>query len=275
MESVVKDLKEKANRLRLNLLEIAIRSKRAHLGGTYSAIEIFIALFYSGIFDFYKLGNSIKLGDQFLIGKGHACLALYLIWNDLGLLTDDQLSTYGKDGGLGGQLDMSLETCRNITGSLGHALGIASGISLAAKIDNKASKTVVLLGDAECEEGSIWEAVTFASRNKLDNLICIVDRNRLSVTKVMDYDDTSGPIENQFASFGWNVMVIDGHNLNELLHAFQSLRVNNSGRPSVIVANTIKGKGVSFMENATKWHHAIPGDDELRIAREELGVVNG
>ena len=250
-------------------METVIETGKGHLGGTFSCIDILVALYYGGILRFDTKNPRWPERDRLVIGKGHACLAVYNILVDLGFFEAARLKEYGKNGSsLGGQLNINTPGVEYNTGSLGNALGIGAGIALAAKMDGKKYRAFALLGDGECQEGSIWESVMFASQQKLNNLICIIDRNRLSVTDVVEEDDGSGRLEDKFKTCGWKCLVIDGHSFEEIVSAFSGL--DELEQPLVIIANTVKGKGVSFMENGVKWHHAIPTKEELEIARKEL-----
>ena len=203
--------------------------------------------------------------DRFLIGKGHACTALYSIFLDLGFITEESFKSYGTNGGLGGQLDLSIPGVEYNTGSLGHVLGISAGIALASKLDGDTYRAVALLGDGECYEGSIWEAIAFAGENQINGLIGIIDRNRLSVLDELDNQIFFKAFPQNAGSFGWE---IDGHSFSEIKHAFES--ANLSDKPVMIVAHTIKGKGISFMENDLQGHQDIPSGVNLELARSEL-----
>jgi transketolase len=157
------------------------------------------------------------------------------------------------------------------TGSLGHALGVAAGMALAARLNGRDYAAFTLMGDAEISEGSVWEAIAFASDHRLSNLIAIVDRNRLSVTKVLDDDAIFYNFKGKMEGFGWAYLEIDGHSYPSIMNALE--RSRGAARPTMVLANTIKGKGVSFMENTLKWHHAVPSQSEVEIARRELGLA--
>lgn len=265
-------LKNKASYVRIRALEDAVRGGKGHLGGSFSCVELLVYIYYSQFLNITP--NTIKdiNRDFFLMGKGHACLSLYPILYDLGFISKSRYLEYGKNGStLGGQLDTTIPGVEYNTGSLGHVLGICSGIAKASQIDGRNNKAIALVGDAECDEGSIWEAIFFAAENKLKNLVCIVDRNKLSVTKKIDSEIVFGNFVQKMSLFEWNCYSIDGHNFNEISNALST--VNTSTKPTMILANTIKGKGVSFMENDVKWHHTMPSKKEIKIAREELGVL--
>lgn len=259
-ESLAKDL-------RLKVFDSVIKANKGHLGGTFSSIEILVALFFSGVMNYGKANYTEPSRDRFLIGKGHACLALYHIWNKLGILSDGELATYGQDGGLGGQLHIGIPGAEHNSGSLGHVLGISAGLALAARLDSADSRYFVLLGDGECEEGSIWESASFIARQRLTSVITIIDRNRLSVTSQIN-DDRSGSLEDKFKASGLDSLTVNGHSFTEIVDALKVAR--SSSVPLAIIADTIKGKGISFMENGIKWHHSIPSKDEAMLARKEL-----
>lgn len=267
--SDIQTLKQKSAWVRLEVLESIARTGKGHIGGTYSCTDILVALYYAGILQFDKKNSKNPDRDRFILSKGHACLALFAIFLDLGILTKQRYDEYGINGGsLGGQLDLSIPGVEYNTGSLGHALGIACGMAIAAKLDGKKYKNYVLMGDAECYEGSVWESIMFASKHGLNNVIAIVDRNRLSVTEVLDDEEVFGDFEKKMELFGWNAYEINGHSFEEILDVFK--KAKDSDRPVMIVANTIKGRGISFMENGVKWHHSVPNAKELETARKEL-----
>jgi transketolase len=267
----IPELQALARQIRLDSLEATVRAGKGHLGGTYSCTDMLVALYYGGVLRFDAGNPRDPQRDRFLIGKGHACLALYAIFRDLGMISRETFERFGENGGpLGGQLDVSTPGVEYNTGSLGHVLGIGAGIALAAKMDDADYRAFVMLGDAECYEGSIWEAIIFAGDNRLSNLVGIIDRNRLSVTDVLDDDGFFNEFQVKLHNFGWNPIVIDGHDFSEIIYAFENAM--NSDLPSMIIANTIKGKGVSFMEGGVKWHHSVPSGAELEIARAELSA---
>lgn len=273
MGTEIERLEHKSRWVRRVVLESIASSGKGHIGGTYSCVELLVALYYGGVLRFDPRDPRAPDRDRLLIGKGHACLALYAIFMDLGLITAERFASYGRDGGLGGQLDVSVPGVEYNTGSLGHVLGMAAGMALAAKMDGKTYRSWALLGDAECYEGSVWEALTFAGQQGLDRLVAVIDRNRLSVTDVVD---ESGPFR-EFAAkvrtFDWDVREIDGHAFPQILDAFRA--AEGAKRPLLIVAHTVKGKGVSFMEHGVKWHHGVPTAQELETARRELEAPRG
>lgn len=254
------NLQEKARNIRLSVLDIAYKKKISHLGGTFSCIDVLVALYYGGI-----LSPSI---DRFILSKGHACLALYVILSDLGRLRQSTLDRYGDNGGLGAQLDIHTAGVDWNTGSLGHSIGVCAGMALAAQIEKSEMHAYTIVGDAEYYEGSVWEAMSFAGKRKLSNLTVIVDRNRLSVTESLDDDSFFGKMSELSECFGWGYKSINGHSFPEIINALTSLKMSNL--PSLLIANTIKGKGISFMENQAKWHHGAPSQAEYEQAKKEI-----
>ena len=269
MQKNFKELKRKANWVRREVLEAVVETGKGHIGGTFSCTDMLVALYYGKILRVSPNNPKWDERDRLILGKGHACLALYNILVDLGFFNVSRLQEYGKDGSsLGGQLNIDTPGVEYNTGSLGHALGIGAGMALAAKMDKKNYRVFALVGDGECAEGSIWESIMFASQHRLNNLIGIVDRNRLSVTDVIEEEEGSGRLDNKFRACGWKCVTIDGHSFEEILVAFSGL--DKLGQPLMVIANTVKGKGVSFMEDGVRWHHSVPTMEEFELAKKEL-----
>ena len=265
----MQDLVNIAKKIRLWAIEETVAKGKGHLGGTFSCVDILVALYYKVL---NVKSNEPKWAgrDRFILSKGHACLALYPILMDLGFIDEKTFRSYGVDGGLGGQLDINIPGVDWNTGSLGHALGVASGMAISSNLDKKNYYIFVVVGDGECAEGSIWEAIMFIGQHNLSNIVCIVDRNRLSVTEVLDDGSFFKNLSIVLPAFGWKFIEIDGHNIAEMVNIFTESKQSNM--PTFIIANTIKGKGISFMENGTKWHHSVPTKEELDIARRELSA---
>lgn len=267
----IREIENKAKWIRLEVLESIVRGGKGHIGGSYSCVELLTSLYYGKFLRISSKDPKSPDRDRFIMGKGHACLALYPILLDLGFISRERYLEYGKNGSsLGGQLDVSIPGVEYNTGSLGHALGICAGMALAAKKDKKGFRAVALIGDAECDEGAIWEAIKFAGEQELNNLICIVDRNRLSVTDVIEGEIVFGGFTEKLNLFGWDCHEINGHSYPEIFSTLD--RAATATRPVMVLANTIKGKGVSFMENGVKWHHSVPTQKEVDMARQELGL---
>ena len=264
-----KKLIDISKNLRVKILETAMKNggKGSHIGGTFSCIEILVFLYFGRILKFKSEKPKWKGRDRLLIGKGHAHLALYHIWHDLGFIGKKLLESYGKNGSkLGQQLNINTPGSEYNTGSLGHVLGIGTGISYSAKLDGKKFTTYVLLGDAECDEGAIWEAAMFAGKYKLNNLVAIIDKNNLSVMeRIKESKDLN--LSSRFKSCGWETLKVDGHSFQNLKKTFKKISYK---KPTVIIAETIKGKGISFMENEIFWHSGIATKEQFNKAISEI-----
>ena len=265
------NLIKKSAWIRLKVLDTVEKAKKGHLGGTFSCTDLLVALYYGKILNINNENYKSLDRNRFLLGKGHACLALFTILVDKGIMTQDTLDKFGSNNvTIGGQLDMKIPGCEINTGSLGHAIGIAVGMAMASDLDKKSYKSYAMVGDGECDEGSIWESAMLASKLNLNNVVAIVDRNRQSVTDMIEADDGSGTLEDKFASCGWETKTINGHDFNSIMPALLDLK--NQKKPVAIIADTVKGKGVSFMERGIKWHHAVPTKEEFNLAKKELGL---
>jgi transketolase len=265
-------LKDVATQIRLSALEMQHFARKGHLGGAFSVTEILVALYYCGIVNISPKNLSNPKRDRIIFSKGHACLSLYAVLADRGFFPRTELEKYGENGTfLGGHPDHKTAGVEVSSGSLGHGLGIGSGMAIAAKLNNQKYLTYVILGDGECSEGSIWEAVTFAVAQNLNNLIAIVDNNKVAATSRTQKFTGSSLLENKWKSFGWDVLLIDGNNISEIIKALKKSKVRSiSKKPLAIIANTIKGKGVSFMEGDPKWHYNVVNDEQYERAKKEL-----
>ena len=244
------DIFKKVKWIRQQVLEMIVGANKGHIGGSFSCVEILTALYYSVLRD----------DDKFILSKGHACPALYAILADKGYFYPSELKHFCQHGSrLEGHPNRRIPGIDVTTGSLGHGLGIGAGMALAGK------NAYVLMGDGECQEGSVWETALFAGANKLNNLTAIIDRNGLGAISEVDLE----PLAYKWRAFRWEVREVDGHNVKEISHALNRHRMNS--HPLMIIAHTIKGKGVSFMENNPKFHNAVPQGEEVEIARRELG----
>ena len=270
--SSVRDLIGKSAWLRKQLFEMVMRTKKGHVPSSFSCAEVLIALFYGGILR-YQTGRPDDPGrDRIIVSKGHAAMALYPILADIGFVAEAELENFTrKDCLLRMYADPSIPGIDSISGSLGHGLGIASGMALAAKQDGRDQRAFVILGDGECYEGSVWESAAFASHQQLDNLIGIVDRNSLAIMGPTEQLLRLESIEEKFKSFGWETTTINGHSYREILTALSRIG-RTHGRPLAIVANTVKGKGISFMENKSEWHNRMPDAAQQEQARRDLQV---
>lgn len=261
-------LKDKARQARLLVLDMIYRTKTSHIGTALSCVDILTSLYFGGILNIKPESPSWPERDRFLLSKGHGCSAFYATLALKGYFPLETLGQFLQDGS-----DVSCHVTLGVLpgieatgGSGGHGLSIGAGMALAARLDNRNSQIFVLTGDAECQEGSIWEAAMFAGQHKLNNLTLIVDNNRLQILgKTRDIVDPE-PFLDKFRAFNWQTTCVDGHNFDELLEAFRQ----KAFRPKAIIANTVKGKGVSFMENNHKWHSLCPNEKEYQQAKGEI-----
>jgi transketolase len=259
-----------ANAIRKNALRLVHRTQSPHIGSAFSCVEILVSLYFKVL----KVGPKNPLNpkrDRFIFSKGHACPSLYAVLKEKGFLSEADLKGFAINGGILEQhpnrdLKKGIEVS---TGSLGHGLAIGSGMAYAAKKDKHKYRIFVLLSDGELNEGSTWESIMFASQHKLDNIVAIVDYNKiqaLGFTKdIIDLE----PLADKWVSFGWHVKEANGHDFRSLFKAFDSV-LKMKGKPKVIIAHTVKGKGVTFMENNLLWHYRAPDDEEYKKALKEL-----
>ncbi len=267
------ELTEKARWVRRELLEMCLATNAGHLASSLSCADILVALYYGGILRFDAAAPDWVERDRFIISKGHGALSLYPILADLGFFPAAELASFcGPSSRLGVHPDFEIPGIEATTGSLGHGLGIASGLALSARLDGRPRLNVALLGDGECQEGAVWEAALFAAQHRLSNLVAIVDRNGLSVTDHTENYLSLDPLGGKWHAFGWQVKTVSGHAFPELLGALGGLRRRRAKRPLVIIAETVKGKGVSFMEGRPEWHTRVPQGDDIARARAELAV---
>jgi len=267
----IKGLKIKSLWVRRQVLEMIAGAKKGHIGGAFSCADILTTLFYSGILKFDVKNPNWPQRDRFILSKGHSAATLYAILADLGFFPVSELKNFCSNNSiLGGHPDRRIPGIEADTGSLGHGLGIGAGIALSAKINRVKFMNVVLMGDGECDEGSVWEASMFAAHHKLNNLVAIIDRNRQCVTDFTEDCLSLEPLIDKWRAFNWDVRVVDGHSHEDLFTSLGDFRTRLDSRPLVIIAKTIKGKGVSFMEGKLVWHHSVPEGNSLELARREL-----
>ncbi len=266
----VNRLQRKATELRLKIVETIAGAEKGHIGGALSCADILTMLYYGGILRVKPSDRHWPERDRFILSKGHVGAALYVVLADLGYFDDAELARLNRGGILGEHPDRGVPGVEIDSGSLGHGLGIGAGMALAAKLDGKAYQTVVLLGDGECYEGSVWEAAMFASHHRLNSLLAIVDRNGQMVNDFTEGVNRLDPLKAKWEAFGWDAREIDGHSFDDLQSAFGDLRERNGMSPLVVIANTVKGKGVSFMERQLAWHHGGISGAKLESARCEL-----
>ena len=265
------DLKKIANNMRKNIVRMVHNAQSGHPGGSLSCADILTVLYFR-IMNINKDNLHDVKRDKFVLSKGHASPAIYAVLAEKGFIPQEEVMTYRLiNSRLQGHPNM--RDCPGVdisTGSLGQGLSVAVGMSLANKLDGNDFRTYVLLGDGECDEGMVWEAAMAAAHYKLDNLLAIVDHNGLQIDGKNDDVMKNAPLGEKFAAFGWNVFGVDGHDMDAIEAACKAAE-QVKGRPTVIIAETIKGKGVSFMENQVGWHGKAPNDEQLEIALKDLG----
>lgn len=266
-------LKNKAKQLRIEIVNSIHKAGKGHIGGAFSIVEILTTLYYGNILKFDPNNPKWKDRDRFILSKGHAGIALYAILADLNFFPKEELDFLNKGKLLAEHPDPRIPGIEVVSGSLGHGLSIGSGMALADKLDKNQRSTFVLMGDGECYEGSVWEAAMFASHHKLNNLCGIVDRNCLITHGNTEDVNRLEPFADKWRAFGWDVIEVNGHDFDELKIAFDQFISQNSDKPTVVIAQTVKGNGVSFMENQAKWHHGGIDDEKLVAALLELERV--
>lgn len=277
MEQEIQYLEKQARYIRRDIVEMchAVGSRRkAHPAPALSCADIMAALYF-GVMRLYDSPKDPDR-DRLILSKGHACPVLYAALYRRGVLTREDL--YGLrhvEGRLQGHPDMKGTPGVDMTaGSLGHGLSAGVGMALAAKMDQRAYTTFVILGDGECQEGLVWEAAMLAPRLGLDNLVAVVDRNGLQSCGSVEDTLPLEPFGQKWAAFGWRVMEIDGHDMRQITEALEQAKLPGNA-PTVILANTVKGKGVSFVENDNSWHQRCFTDEEFERAMKELEVSDG
>lgn len=269
----IEELKKKSVELRKNIISMVYEAKSGHPGGSLSAIDVLVVLFYSKLNHDPK-NPCDKLRDRFILSKGHVAPAIYAILADSGYFPKEKLGTLRKFGSiLQGHPDMHKTPGIEVSsGSLGQGLSVAVGIALGLKMDKLDSRVYCLMGDGETQEGQIWEAAMAGAHYKLDNLCGIVDFNGLQIDGNVKDVMNINPYKQKWEAFNWNVIEIDGHNLEEISSAFDRAK-EYKNKPTVIIANTIKGKGVSFMEDDPSWHGKAPSKEEYEKALVELEKI--
>lgn len=267
-ETKITELKEKALNIRRNIIEMVYSASSGHPGGALSIADILASLYFSEM----KISNAKDENrDRLVLSKGHCSPALYATLAEKGIIPEEDLKGFRNiNSYLQGHPDMKKIPGVDMTsGSLGQGLSVANGMALAAKLDNKDYRVYCICGDGEIQEGQIWEAAMTSSHYKLDNVCVIVDNNNLQIDGEINNVMNPYPIDEKFKSFGFNVINIDGHNFEQILSAFEEAR-KIKGKPTAIIAKTIKGKGVSYMENMASWHGTAPNEEQYNIAIKEL-----
>lgn len=264
-------LENVARNIRLDLLRMFYKSGTGHMAPALSCVDIFAELYFAPVIDWEKRFSAER--DRVILSKGHGCAALYAVLANAGYFPREELLTfYQNNTKLGGHPDISLPGIETATGSLGHGICFATGTAKAAKLDDKKYRTYVVMGDGELQEGSVWEAAMFSGNQGLGNLTVILDHNKLQASDKVDEIASLEPLEDKWRAFKWNVIRADGHNFQELDRAFiEAKQCNNY--PTVIIADTIKGKGISIAENKEAWHGRAPKEKEWEMICEEYGIT--
>jgi transketolase len=263
---------EKIKYLKKKIFLTAYGAGAAHLASSFSVVDLLYVMYCKDIvsYDIHDPWKSDR--DRVILSKGHACLAQYVVLNEIGMISDEELKSFCKPGShLGGEPKLGAANgIEASTGSLGHGLSFGVGVAMGCKAHKYKNKVYVILGDGECQEGSVWEAAMSAVRFHLDNLVIIIDDNRLQAMDTVEEIMGISSWKERWTSFGFDVEEIDGHDAQQI---DSTLRKENAvGRPRVIISHTIKGHGLSFMEEIPIWHYRMPNEQELEIVKQELDI---
>ena len=259
-----------SKKIRRSILDIIYKTKSPHIGSSFSSVEILVSLYFK-VLTASPEDPFNPNRDRFILSKGHACPAFYAVLAERGFLSEEDLKGFAVNGGVLEQ-HPSRDVNKGIevsTGSLGHGLSIGVGMALAGKRDKKNYRVYALLSDGELDEGSVWEAAMFASHHGLDNLVAIVDYNKIQALGYTKDIINLEPLSQRWSAFGWSVKEIDGHNFGQIFEVLASIPFS-TGRPNIVIAHTVKGKGVFFMEDKVLWHYRAPDDEEYQDALKEL-----
>jgi transketolase len=264
-----------ARQLRYRIVETSHRSGTPHLGSCLSCVDILVAVYFS-ILRIDPTAPRAAARDRFILSKGHGAPALFQVLAMKGFYPESMLDSYGEDGGVFAEHPPTPEHLPGIeaaTGSLGHGLPLGLGFALAGRIQQQDYRVIALLSDGECNEGSVWEAAMLAAAQRVSNLCAIIDFNKWQATGRSEETMALSPLAEKWRAFGWNAIEIDGHDTAAIITALNAAAHENT-KPTAIVAHTIKGKGVSFMEDDNNWHYRIPTAEEVVLAGRELGVLS-
>lgn len=267
METKELYLKSEINRKRL--IEIVFKAKAGHIGGDLSCLNVLTVL-YNAVMNINPLNLKDPDRDRFVMSKGHCVEALYVTLEAKGIIPSATLDTLGEYGSiLSGHPTIEVPGIEVNTGALGHGLSIGVGMALAAKMNHQSYKTYVLMGDGEQDEGSIYEAAMAAHQYKLDNLVAIIDRNKLQISGTTEEVMALESICQRWTSLGWDVKEMNGDDIDDIVKSFSNINFENH-YPHLLISHTTKGKGVSYMENVVKWHHGVPTEEEFNLAIQEI-----
>lgn len=261
----------RSRHVRRRILEAVYTAGKGHLGGALSIVEILSTIYFSGLFTFGSKSAKTPTRDRLILSKGHAGVGLYAVLTEAGWIDEIELTRLNTGYLLAEHPSPNIPGVEFVSGSLGHGLSVGVGFALADKIDHSKSSTIVVLGDGECYEGSVWEAAQFAGHHKLSALVAIVDRNGLITHGPTEEINEFGNLVTRWKSFGWNVLEIDGHNVPDLLKALQEFKSEAHEEPLAVIANTVKGKGVRSLEGTAGSHHGSISIEQMREALGEMG----
>jgi transketolase len=265
----IKELERKAVEVRRRTVEIVYKASGGHIGGSLSAVDILVALHF-GVLNIDPENPRMKGRDRFIMSKGHSVESYYSTLEKRGFISSELTDTYGQFNSLlAGHPTRKVPGIELNSGALGHGLSVGVGLALAAKRSGESYRTFVLMGDGEHGEGSVMEAAASAGHYKLNNLVAIIDRNRLQISGRTEEVCSVGDLEGKYRACGWDVVHCDGHNMAGLLKSFRDAE-SQTEKPTFIIARTVKGKGVSFMEDRANWHHKVPTSEQVKQAFEEL-----
>ena len=273
MNAQIKDLEQLARKIRARVIENSHKTQTPHLGSCLSCVDILVAAYFAVLrVDAQKPRDEMR--DRFILSKGHAAPALFQVLALRGYFPESMLDSYGQDGGVFAEhppTPSHLAGIEAATGSLGHGFPMGLGMAFAARIRGLNYRVLALLSDGECNEGSVWEAAMLAAAHRMENLAVIIDFNKWQATGRSEEIMALSPLVDKWRAFGWSASEIDGHDMSALVDRLRKVP-DGSGKPVAIVAHTVKGKGVSFMEDDNNWHYRIPSEAEVEMAKQELGV---
>ena len=263
---------ELAQAVRKDVIDMIYEAGMGHAGSSLSCVEIMVALYFGGVMRVDPNNADAPDRDRFVLSKGHASPTLYSILSRKGFFPRETLRTFRKTGSiLTAYPDKSTPGVDMESGSLGTGISAAVGMAISSKLKNLDNRVYVIVGDGEQQEGIVWEAAMCAAHHKLDNLTCFVDRNKLQILGTTEAIMAVSPLEDKWRSFGWNVISVNGHDFDEIFAAIDAAK-NTKGRPTVVICDTVKGKGVSYMENVAKWHRSVITDEEYVQAIKEINA---
>jgi len=274
-EEIIKGLEEKSRIVKRDMLNMCIKAGTGHVTSSCSFSEILVALYFGGLMKYDCKNPTWEERDRFILSKGQGSPMLYSVLANAGFYPMEWLNKFcEKNAPFGVHLQMDVPGVEITSGSLGQGLGVAAGMALGAKMNRQNHLVYCVIGDGECYEGSIWEALMFASHNKLNNLVIILDRNWLCVTDFTENLVKLNPMDEKFEAFGCEVKTINGHSFKEMFGALGDVRSRKSDRPLVIIAETTKGCGISFMENVPLWHGLAPTGEDAEKAKQEICYID-